>query len=94
MSPASRPDRRLAAIASPGTAAFDDQRRLLLELLVDPPPDGDAMADLALVLDRPAAAVAAAADALARAGLAARAGDRVRATPAALAFEALWPVRL
>jgi hypothetical protein len=94
MSPFSRPDRRLAAIASPGTAAFDDQRMLLLELLVDPPRDGDAIADLALVLDRPAGAVAAAAEALVQAGLAARAGDRVRATPPALAFEALWPVCL
>jgi predicted transcriptional regulator len=90
----SRPDSRLAAIASPGTAAFDDQRLLLLELLVDPPADGDAIAELAVVLDRPADAVAAASAALARAGLAESAGDRVRASPAALAFEALWPVCL
>jgi predicted transcriptional regulator len=89
-----RPDRRLPALASPGTAAFDDQRLLLLELLVDPPPDGDAIADLARVLDRPPEAVAAAAAALARAGLAERVGGRVRATPTALAFDALWPVCL
>jgi hypothetical protein len=88
------PDRRLAAIARPGTAAFDDQRRLLLELLVDPPGEGDAIADLAVVLDRPAGPIAAAATALAAAGLAERIGERVRATPTALAFEALWPVRL
>jgi predicted transcriptional regulator len=89
-----RPDRHLAAIAPPGTAAFDDQRLLLLELLVDPPPDGDAIADLAVVLDRPVDAVVTAAAALARAGLAESAGERVRASPTALAFEALWPVCL
>ena len=94
MPPPPRPHRRLAAIARPGTAAFDDQRRLLLELLVDPPREGDAIADLAAALDRPAGPIAAAAAALSAAGLAQRDGDRVRATPTALAFEALWPVRL
>ena len=93
MSLPSPPDRRLA-IASPGTAAYDDQRLLLLEILVDPPADGDALADLAAVLDRPPAAVSAAAAALERAGLAERRGDHVRASPTALAFEALWPVCL
>jgi len=89
-----RPDRRLAAIASPGTAAYDDQRLVLLELLVDPPPEGDAVADLAVVLDRPPAAVSAAVAALGLAGLAERLEERVRATPTALAFDALWPVCL
>jgi hypothetical protein len=89
-----RPDRRLAAIASPGTAAHDDQRLLLLELLVDPPPDGDALVDLAVALDRPEEAIAAAAAALDRAGLAERTEGRVRATPTAVAFDALWPVCL
>ncbi|HTE63795.1 MAG TPA: hypothetical protein VK631_25790 [Solirubrobacteraceae bacterium] len=94
MSLPSRPDPRLAAIASPGTAAHDDQRLLLLEILVDPPTDGDALADLAAVLGRPPDAVSAAAAALERAGLAERRDDRVRASPTALAFEALWPVCL
>jgi predicted transcriptional regulator len=89
-----RPDRPLAAIASPGTAAYDDQRLLLLEILVDPPADGDALADLAAVLDRPPPAVSAAAAALERAGLAQCGDDRVRASPTALAFEALWPICL
>jgi len=87
-------DRGPAALASAGTQAFDDQRQVLLELLVDPPRDGDAIADLAAALDRPAGAIAAAAAGLAAAGLAERHGDRVRATPPALAFESLWPVRL
>jgi hypothetical protein len=94
MPPRGPSDRRPAALAPPRTSAFDDQRRLLLELLVDPPPDGDAIADLAAALDRPAGSIAAAAAALAGAGLADCERDRVRATPAALAFEALWPVRL
>jgi hypothetical protein len=89
-----RPDRRPGAIAAPGTAAFDDQRLLLLELLVDPPEDGDALADLAAVLGRPERAVVAAASVLARVGLAERHGRRLRASPTALAFDALWPVCL
>jgi hypothetical protein len=89
-----RPGRRPAAIASPGTAAYDDQRLLLLELLVDPPPEGDAMPDLAAVLERPADAVAGAVAALVRAGLAVCDDNRVRASPTALAFDALWPICL
>ena len=89
-----RPARRPAAIASPGTAAFADQRLLLLELLVDPPEEGDAIADLAAVLGRPERAVVAAAAVLARVGLAERRGGLIRASPTALAFEALWPVCL
>jgi hypothetical protein len=89
-----RPGRRPAAIASPGTAAYDDQRLLLLELLVDPPSEGDAMPDLAAVLERPAVAIAAAVAALTRAGLAEARDDRVRASPTALAFDALWPICL
>jgi predicted transcriptional regulator len=94
MAPLPRPGRCSPALASPGTSAFDDQRLLLLELLVDPPSEGDAIADLAQALDRPAGAVAAAATALARAGLAERDGECVRAAPAALAFDLLWPVAL
>lgn len=94
MSLPSRPTGRLDAIAPPGTAAFDDQRLLLLELLVDPPEDGDAIADLAAVLGRPEGAVVAAASVLARVGLVERRGPRLRASPTALAFDALWPVCL
>lgn len=89
-----RPDDWPAGIAPPGTAAFDDQRLLLLELLVDPPHDGDALPALAGALGRPERAVRAAATALASVGLADRRGVRVRATATALAFDALWPVCL
>jgi hypothetical protein len=89
-----RSNRRPRALAPPGTTAFDDQRLLLLELLVDPPPGGDAFADLAAVLGRPERALVAAGSALARMGLAERRGGRIRASPTALAFDALWPVCL
>jgi DNA-binding IclR family transcriptional regulator len=85
---------RPRALAPPGTAAFDDQRLLLLELLVDPPPEGDAVAELAAALGRPERSVVAAASVLARVGLAERRGRRIRASPSALAFDALWPVCL
>ena len=89
-----RPDRHVEALAPPGTQAFDDQRLLLLELLVDPPAGGDAIADLAAALARPAAAISTAAAALARGGLAERRGERVLASATARAFDALWPVCL
>jgi putative intracellular protease/amidase len=89
-----RPDRHVEALARPGTQAFDDQRLLLLELLVDPPAEGDTIAELATALGRPAAAISTAAAALARAGLAERRVERVRASEAARGFDALWPVCL
>jgi predicted transcriptional regulator len=94
MSPPRRPGRHVDALAPPGTEAFDDQRLLLLELLVDPPAEGDTIAELATALGRPAAAISTAAAALARAGLAERHDDRVRASETARAFDALWPVCL
>jgi hypothetical protein len=89
-----RPDRRVEGLAPPESEAFDDQRLLLLELLVDPPAEGDEIAKLAAALGRPATAVSAAAAALARAGLAEYHDERVRATETARAFDALWPVCL
>jgi hypothetical protein len=88
------PGRRPAALATPGTTDFDDQRLLLLELLVDPPEAGDALAEVAASLGRPQPAVAAAGAVLVGVGLAERHGDRIRATTTALAFDALWPVCL
>jgi hypothetical protein len=70
------------------------QRRLLLELAVAPPADGDDPADLAHALEFPRAAVEAAADVLVAAGLAERRGGRLFASPATLALEALWPIGL
>jgi sugar lactone lactonase YvrE len=82
------------AIAAPGTRMFEDQRLLLLELVVDPPAGGDRIVDLAVALGRPRASVRAAANGLVTAGLAELARGTLRASAAARAFEALWPVRL
>jgi hypothetical protein len=83
-----------APIASPGTSAFDDQRLLILELLVDPPAGGDRFDALSATLGRSVPDLRRAAAALARAGLASVERDRVMASPAAVAFDALWPVAL
>ena len=83
-----------AAIAAPGTRRYEDQRRLLLELVVDPPPAGEPIAVLAASLGRSRAAVSVAGRALERAGLAERGQAGLRASPAARAFEALWPTAL
>jgi hypothetical protein len=83
-----------APIASPGTSAFDDQRLLILELLVDPPAGGDRFEALSATLGRSVPDLRRAAGALARAGLASVERDRVMASPAAVAFDALWPVAL
>jgi hypothetical protein len=68
------------------------QRWVLLELITAPSPEGDEIAALAAGLGEQRAEVEAAVDALARVGLASRGADRVRPTPAALRFDALWPV--
>ncbi len=68
------------------------QQLLLLELVVDPPPEGDLFSALASRLDMSPETVAAAACALSCDGLAVIDGTVVRASPAALRFEALWPV--
>jgi hypothetical protein len=83
-----------AGVARPGSPAFEHQRRLLLELAVDPPPDGDAVAALASALELAPDQVEAAAAGLERAGLAERRGGRLFATPAVLAVDALWPFAL
>ena len=62
--------------------------------MVDPPADGESVAVLAERLGRPHAAIAAAAGALTRAGLASPGPGGIRASSAALAFEALWPTGL
>jgi DNA-binding MarR family transcriptional regulator len=68
------------------------QRRLLLELVSNPPAEGDRLDDLVRRLDAPRERVQAAIDALADAGLARRdTTTAVRASAAALRFDALWP---
>jgi hypothetical protein len=69
------------------------QRWVLLELVTVPPVEGDEISKLAFGLKELVPDVQAAVDELVAAGLAVRDGDRVHATPAALRFHQLWPVR-
>jgi hypothetical protein len=85
---ASRP----AAVARSDTPQYEHQRRLVLELAVDPPAEGDHPSDLARTLGFPRAAIDAAADGLIAAGLAVRRGDRLFASGATKALDALWPI--
>lgn len=78
---------------APGSPAHQAQRDLLLELVVDPPPAGDAIGELPVRLGHEPAVIAAAIDELAAIGLVARRADLVFATAAALRFEALGLVR-
>jgi hypothetical protein len=84
----------LAGVARPGSPAFEHQRRLLLELAVDPPLDGDGVAALASVLELAPEEVEAAAAELERAGVAERRDGRLFATSPVLAVEKLWPFGL
>jgi hypothetical protein len=70
------------------------QQLLLLELVVDPPVEGDRIPHLASRLNVTAATLTMAAAALQDAGLAVIDGEVVRASPAALRFEALLPACL
>jgi hypothetical protein len=89
-----RSDRWPARVAHPGTPEFEHQRRLLLELAVEPPVDGDRPADLARTLGLAPEALDAAADALVAAGLALRRGGRLFPSPVTMALDALWPIAL
>jgi DNA-binding MarR family transcriptional regulator len=83
-----------AGVARPGSTEFEHQRRLLLELAVDPPPLGDGVAELADTLDVGPAQIEAAAAGLERAGLLERRGGRLFASPTTRAIELLWPFAL
>lgn len=80
-------------VAPQGTPEYAAQRRLLLELVVDPPTGGDHVADVAQRLDLSPEAIEAAAAVLQDVGLAWRIGRRLAASPSAIAFEALWRLR-
>jgi hypothetical protein len=78
---------------TPGSVEHRVQRWVLLELVTAPPVDGDELDGLAYGLDELRPDVEGAVRALVDVGLAERDGQRVRATAAALRFDALWPVR-
>ena len=89
-----RSDQWSAGVAPAGTPAHEHQRRLILELAVEPPADGDRVEDLARTLELPPMALKAAADALIAVGLAERRGGRLFPSPATRAMDALWPLAL
>jgi hypothetical protein len=78
---------------SPGSVEHRVQRWMLLELVTSPPPEGDEIDRLAYGISELRADVEAAVQALVDAGLAERQGQRIRATAAALRFDALLEVR-
>jgi len=86
------PARRPGATPSDGRCAFIE-RRVLLELVTDPPADGDEPAQLATCLSERVEDVDLAVTALEQAGLARRERGTVHATIAARRFDALWPIR-
>jgi hypothetical protein len=75
---------------APGTRAYGLQRKVLLELVLAPPPYTDDLAELAARIGEPRADVESAIEALGRAGLAGR-GERLAwASAAARYCEALY----
>jgi hypothetical protein len=74
----------------PSTRAYDVQRKVLLELVLAPPPYTDLVADLAARIGEPGAHVDAALEALGEAGLTGRDGPVAWATTAARYCEALY----
>ena len=89
-----RSDLRPAGVAKAGTPAHEHQRRLILELAVAPPAEGDRVEDLARTLAMTPVALKAAADALIAVGLAERRDGRLFPSPATRAMDALWPLAL
>jgi hypothetical protein len=83
-----------AGIARLGTRAHEHQRRLILELGVEPPAAGDRLEDLARVLELSPPELEAAAAGLVAAGLAERRDGRLFPSLATRAVEALWPFAL
>jgi hypothetical protein len=91
-----RPERRSGAIPAPprpGSLPFRVQRAVLLELLVDPPPAGDPIAELPRRLGERPADVEAAVAALVRVGAAQAGAGFVRATAPSWYVAALELVR-
>jgi hypothetical protein len=86
-----RPPIELPVPASP---EYEAQKLVLLELVVDAPPEGDDVERICGLLDATTDEVDAALDALVGAGLVERHPERARASLAARYFEHLWPMGL
>ena len=77
---------------SPGTRAYELQRKVLIELVLAPPPHTDGLAELAARIEETLGDVEPALAALAAAGLAGADGRVAWATPPARYLEALFPI--
>ena len=77
-----------------GSPRHGIQRQLLLELVTTPPPTGDEVDRLGRALGASRPEIESAVQDLVDAGLAECDGDTVRASTAALRFEALWPIHV
>ncbi len=92
--PCHRNGGRPIRLPDPYSLEYRAQRVVLLELVVDPPADGDRLGALIDRLGLPPEAVEPAVAALDVGGLARLREDVVRATLPARYFEHLWPVLL
>jgi hypothetical protein len=81
-------------VARPFTQEHEHQRRLVLELAVEPPIEGDHPVVLARTLGYSVPELEAAAEALIAAGLAERRDGRLFASRATRALDVLWPIAL
>ena len=81
-------------LPDPYSVEYHAQKIVLLELVVDPPDDGDRLGELIERLGLPPDSVEPAVFALELIGLAERDVDVVRASLPARYFEYLWPVLL
>jgi hypothetical protein len=81
-------------LPDPDSRAYEAQKLVLLELVVDAPAGGDRMEVLCEVLELAHHDVEAAVAALVNVGLAQRRDDIVAASDAASCFEYLWPTGL
>jgi hypothetical protein len=83
-----------AGVAHRDTPEFEHQRRLVLELVVAPPPNGDELDALARQLEISSEQLERAAAVLERAGLCVRRESRLFASDQLQAVEYLWPIAL
>lgn len=79
-------------LPDPASVEYYAERLVLIELCVDPPPEGDELGAVADRLTLSSRETEAAVDVLARVGLAERDGTTVRATARAIYFEHLCPI--
>ncbi|MGH2946505.1 MAG: hypothetical protein ACRDPC_09660 [Solirubrobacteraceae bacterium] len=89
-----RNERALSELPDPDSPAYEAQKLVLLELVVDPPTTGDQIDTFCAVLELGRDDIVVAVASLSAVGLAHRREDTVFASHAARYFEHLWPTGL